>query len=306
MKIGFACKYVHFDGDKKVEKIFNATTTTARYLSTVDAEQKLDSVIQHNLDSTKRLVEYVSTLPNQLKMLRFTSTLLPLYSHPEYKSYYAVDKKEWIRKHLKQIGDFCIKHNIRTSFHPGQFTALSSDKPHVVNNSIDEIEYHVDMTTMMGFVDRSQCKINVHVHGILGVDGFKSQLTNLSDNALKFLTVENTEYKYDLDSVLNLGDIIPIVLDLHHEKCFNGEYISFSDKRIKDVIASWKGIRPVMHYSNSRGFENKTEIRAHSDFLWDTEANKIVIDYLSDFDIMIEAKKKNLASIKFYNDIKKV
>lgn len=160
------------------------------------------------------------------------------------------------------------------------------------------------MVKMMGFVDRSHCKINIHVNGSKGVQGFKSQLQNLSQYSLKYLTVENTEYKYDLDTVLDLCDNLPIVFDIHHEFFANGEYIPVTDSRIKDVIASWNGVRPVLHYSNSRGDKNKNELRSHSDYLWNRNANKIVCKYLSEFDVMLEAKMKNFASIKFYNDVK--
>lgn len=84
MKIGFACKYLDRFGDKKIEKQFNVTTTTAKHLSTVDAEQKLDSVVEHNLSATKKLIKYVSTLPDELKMVRFSSNILPLFTHKEF------------------------------------------------------------------------------------------------------------------------------------------------------------------------------------------------------------------------------
>ena len=56
---------------------------------------------------------------------------------------------------------------------------------------------------------------------------------------------------------------------------------------------SWGDIKPVTHYSESRRDEQKDEtirVQAHSDYVYD----KIEM-YGNDFDIMVEAKAKELA-----------
>jgi hypothetical protein len=47
-----------------------------------------------------------------------------------------------------------------------------------------------------------------------------------------------------------------------------------------------------------KGFK-KAKLRAHSDFMWNTAVNEWASTFRKDFDIMVEAKAKNLASIPF-------
>jgi hypothetical protein len=42
-------------------------------------------------------------------------------------------------------------------------------------------------------------------------------------------------------------------------------------------------------------------MRAHSDYCWNTACNDWVLTFWEDFDIMVEAKMKNLASTQLYN-----
>ena len=43
----------------------------------------------------------------------------------------------------------------------------------------------------------------------------------------------------------------------------------------------------------------KAKLRAHSDFMWNDAVNEWASGFRKDFDIMVEAKMKNLASIPF-------
>ena len=118
---------------------------------------------------------------------------------------------------------------------------------------------------------------------------------------------------------MELADIVPIVLDIHHHWINSGEYIDPSDVRVQRVIDSWRGIRPAMHYSISRedilvnhprdikpdmasllslGYK-KQKLRAHSDFYWNSAVNEWAAKFGKDFDIQCESKCKNLASFEF-------
>lgn len=335
MKIGFACKYKHDLTDEKenlkIEKEYNTTTTTLRYMNTLDQEkkeEKLFEVISHNLNSNLKLIEYVNTLPEELKMLRISSDLLPFYTLNEYK--YIYKKNEFtnlIESKLKEFGNYARKNNIRLSMHPDQFCVLASDKDNVIENSIKEFEYHTDLIRMMEYGKEFQdFKCNVHIGGAKGFQGIIDILPKLSKEARNVITIENDEKKHGLDECLKLKKYCPIVLDIHHHWCREGERINVSDNRIKDVIESWRGVRPTMHYSQSRESlknigqsENehfdmnailqkkvtKKDLYAHSDMLWNKATNNYAKDFLEYFDIMVEAKNKNRASIEFFHSIKK-
>ena len=49
------------------------------------------------------------------------------------------------------MGEASRELDVRLSMHPGQFTVLASDNPDIVNRSIEEFEYHVDIVRWMGY-----------------------------------------------------------------------------------------------------------------------------------------------------------
>jgi UV DNA damage endonuclease len=112
-----------------------------------------------------------------------------------------------------------------------------------------------------------------------------------------------------------------LVLDIHHHWCREGEYIRPTDDRFARVIDSWRGVRPVIHYSYSRnehlpegynhigmpdmatlleGGYKKAKLRAHSDYYPNQHVNDYALSFLPYADIMCESKAKNLASISLY------
>jgi UV DNA damage endonuclease len=219
------------------------------------------------------------------------------------------------------------KNNVRLSFHPGQFTVLASDNPDIVNRSIEEFEYHATMAKWLGFgLTFQDFKINVHISGRAGPEGIRAAYKRLSPEARNCITIENEEITHDLDTVLQISDICPIVLDIHHHWINCGQYIDTSDSRIKKIIDSWRGVRPVIHYSVSRedvlpGFSitdrpelelllesghKKQKLRAHSNFYWNDNVNQWALTHWSWADMMCESKAKNLASFALYNKAKEL
>lgn len=330
-KIGFACKWI--DTPDQVESIglkddarkYSTGTTTIAWLGRQTkeaAEQKLWDLTSQNLQNTLNLVLKVSMLPIGLRMVRLSSEILPVYTHRNWNYFHKrADVVKLMEYCFAKIGDVARNAGVRLSFHPGQFTVLASENPGIVNNSIDEFEYHADMARMMGYGKTFQdFKINVHISGKLGPDGIRAAYTRLSPEARNCITIENEENAWGLTDSLELSDLLPIVLDVHHHWCREGEWINPKSDLVKQVIESWRGIRPVMHYSQSRedylvdhnvliqpdmnllkdkGYK-KQKLRAHSDFYWNTATNDWVLGFLSTHDIMCESKAKNLASFALY------
>ena len=166
-------------------------------------------------------------------------------------------------------------------------------------------------------------KINVHIAGRLGHEGIRTAYQRLSPEARNMITIENEENAHGLDDCLMLRDILPIVLDVHHHWCREGEYISPSDHRVQMVEDSWRGVRPVLHYSVSRedyipthgrdvmpdmavlleSGHKKQKLRAHSDMMWNSAVNRYVGTFWPRFDIQVESKAKNIASHALYQEI---
>lgn len=332
-RIGFACQYRHplrslsLTELKAIETPFNPRTTTLRWMSGVEpqvARDKLVEVVTHNLEAQLRLLAYVAALPPGLRMLRLSSDLLPFYSHPQVRDFYQDSAiQSWLGERFAAIGELARAHDIRVSLHPGQYCVLGSDKPHVVENSLAEFEYHADMIRWMGYGVRFQdFKCNVHIAGRLGEAGIRTIWPRLSTVARNCITFENEEKTYGVNDCLQLADLAPVVLDIHHCWINENDYIAPDDPRVQRIVDSWRGVRPAMHYSQpperlqELGFSaerklemgallevvSKRDLYGHSDRMWNRWTNEYALKFLDRFDIMFEAKDKNLAAMAFYQE----
>jgi len=326
-RIGFACKWIdtpdQVDGIKSTDacKELNTGTTTVAWLNRQTrevAEQRLWDLMVQNITSTQKLVERVGTLDESLRMVRLSSDILPVYTESNWSYFWRrPDVRDFCAKAFAQVGDVARSRGVRLSFHPGQFTVLASDNPTIVDRSIEEFEYHTDMARWMGYGQTFQdFKCNVHIAGRLGPQGIREAYKRLTPEARNIITIENEEMKHGLDTCLELYDLVPIVLDIHHHFIREGEYIQLADPRTQKVLESWRGVRPTCHYSVSRedllvghdtntlpdmkvlleSGHKKSKLRAHSDFYWNTAVNDWALTFLESFDIMCESKAKNLAS----------
>jgi UV DNA damage repair endonuclease len=330
-RIGFACKWIdHAEQVNGIDakddaKKYNTGGTTVAWLNRQSrdvAEQKLWDIMASNIESTRLLVERVGQLDKNLRMVRLSSDMLPVYTQSDWSYFWRRnDVRDYCDRNLLAVGDSARRSDVRLSFHPGQFTVLASINPGIVDRSIDEFEYHADLARWMGYGKTFQdLKINVHISGKEGPAGIRRAYNRLSTEARNCITIENEENAWGLDDCLALTNILPIVLDVHHNWINSGEYISPSDPRVQQVVDSWRGLRPTMHYSLSREdylvghstdvmpdhkvlLENgyrKQKLRAHSDFMWNNEVNKWVYGFWDQFDVMVECKSKNLGAHQLF------
>ena len=336
MRIGFCCKWLNdkseFGGMKvnAKDRDLNGRSTTMRWLREhpEDAEQREWDIMNHNAAAAVRMIERVGTLAPERRMVRLGSEMLQGYTEKNWKDWWQ--KKE-IQDHCEKIfapvGEASRKHDVKVSFHPGQFCVLSSVTPDIVERSIEEFEYHADMARWMGFGKSFQdgCKINVHISGRQGPDGIRKALPRLSQEARNLITIENDEMGWGLDASLELEKDLALVMDIHHHWIRAEEYIQPHDDRVKRVIDSWRGQRPTMHYSYSRDEHlapanlgnkihsemhdikmllergcKKQKLRAHSDLLPNTKVNDWALSFGEHFDIQTEAKGKNMAAEQLY------
>ena len=326
-RIGFACKYMHPDQTQKkklleeIQRPLNTRSTTVQWLNRQTrevAEQRLWDIMVHNIQSYMNLISYVGGLPNELRMVRLGSDVLPVYTQSDWSYFWRKpDVRDYCAKNFANVGKRARDLDVRLSMHPGQFTVLASDNPDIVNRSIEEFEYHVDCIRWMGYGQQFQdFKCNVHISGRQGPAGIINALPRLSQEARNVITIENDEMSWGIDASLELEKHVALVLDIHHHWVCTGEYIQPSDDRFHRVVDSWRGVRPTIHYSVSRedllvghdpnvlpnmdelleqGFK-KAKLRAHSDMMWNHAVNDWALQFNDAADIMVESKHKNLAS----------
>jgi len=265
---------------------------------------KLRRVAKKNIHNTLRILRY--NLDYNIKVYRFTSKLIPLATHPLLSDWnYIEDFKE----ELKEIGDFVKKNDFRVSAHPDHYTIINSKSEDVIKNSIKDLDYHVKLFEAMGLEDYKY-KLVLHIGGLYknkkeSIDRFKENFLKLPDRIRKRIILENDDKLYSAADVLQIcNDLnVPMVIDIHHHNCrSDGEKL---EDLLPLIFNTWNSevFNPKVHFSSPRSLN---EFRSHADDI-DLEEFRNFLDIAKklerDFDVMLEAKNKNIALINLSNKL---
>ena len=278
--------------------------TTGRSMIKKTFESKgIEYASEIGLKNTKDLFEIIKwNNENGFDFFRITSNLFPWCS--EYKLEDMPNHWEIVGI-LGECGKYVEENNMRITCHPGPFNVLTSPHEHVVENCINDLTTHGEVFDMMGLSRTPYNKINIHIGGVYGdkisaMERFCKNFERLPESVKSRLTVENDD-KASMYSVKDLYDGvysvigIPIVFDYHHHRFNTGDLSE--QQALELAMSTWGDIVPVVHYSESRNIEqqdDKIRPQAHSDYVYDyidTYGNKV--------DIMVEAKHKELAVLKY-------
>ena len=300
MKIGYACINM---------TLKDQGITTNRGMRKATFESKgLSYVSELALENVKGLLEIVQwNVDNNIHAFRMSSSLFPWFSEYEIPTL-----PDWpqINEILWQTGQLALQNDMRISFHPGSFTILCSPKEQVVRNAIKELNQHAFILDAMGLPCNVTHKVNIHIGGAYGdkqsaMDRWISNFKLLSESAKNRITIENDDKPnmYDVQDLLYVSDETgcPIVFDFHHHDCHPGS-LSKEDALVA-ALETWpSGITPMTHYSScKRVYEDSTsKVVAHADYLHE----QIPFTDKYNFDVMVEAKAKELAVQKYLEDYK--
>jgi UV DNA damage endonuclease len=288
MNLGYAC--INMSLGKSV-------TTNRTMIKRTFLEKGLDYVsdcVIQNVADLEKIIDWNEQ--NGIKLYRMSSDMMPWATEYQFEQL-----KDWaeISIILQRCGEKATQYGQRLSFHPGPFNVLVSPKEVVVQNTINDLEVHGRLMDAMGLSKTPYNKINIHCNGVYGdkqsaMDRFIYNFARLSNSVQSRLTIENDD-KASMYSVKDLMYIhnaikIPIVFDYHHHT-FNTGNLSEQDA-LELAMSTWpKGITPAVHYSESK---MGSKPQAHSDFV-----ERIPETYGNIVDIMVEAKQKDLAILKF-------
>jgi len=297
-QMGYAC--INETLAKQKPKVYTGRSMIKRTFKA----KGINYASQLGLDNCKDLLTIVKwNNENGFKFFRITSNLFPWSS--EYNLSDMPDYTE-ICNVLSDVGKYVNNNGMRITSHPGPFNVLTSPHPHVVTNCIKDLSIHGEVFDLIGLTRTPFNKINIHIGGAYGdkpsaMKRFCTNFHRLPDSVKSRLSVENDD-KASMYSVKDLYDNvykvigIPIVFDYHHHKFCTGDLSE--QEALELAMSSWPSdIVPVVHYSESRSKEYedpKIRPQAHSDY---------VIDYIDTYgnevDIMVEAKAKELAVLRY-------
>ena len=302
MSIGYACINMQLSYPQKYggkEKGIEPITTGRSMIKRTFQTKGLDYASELTLKNVKDLNSIISwNVLNGYDFYRMSSGLAPWKTEYDWEDLKDIDS---IRKWFHSAGTMAKTHGIRLTSHPGPYNVLVSPKEEVVENCIKDLTIHGDEFDMMGLSRTPYNKINIHLGGAYGdkeasMKRFVKNFPRLPESVRSRLTLENDD-KASMYSVKDLYEGIykkigvPIVFDYHHHKFCTGGMSE--QEALEMALSTWGDIKPVTHYSESRRDEQKDEtirVQAHSDYVYD----KIEM-YGNDFDIMVEAKAKELA-----------
>jgi len=260
------------------------------------------------LQNCRDLIEVVKwNNANGIKVFRVTSCLFP------WASEYNIDDLpdiEGIAAALAEVGVTAAEGGQRLSLHPGPFNILASDTERVVQNCITDLKIHQKMMDMMLQPENRNAKINIHVGAAKGdrdkaLDTWCRNFERLPEGVQKRLTVENDD-KANLYSIKHLYEGVfkrtgvAIVADQHHHEC-GPQDLPWAEA-LPLAASTWGDVRPTCHLSNSRQLEDPKEARnAHSDWYYTP-----FIDCGLELDVVLEAKMKERALMKYRQDFEQV
>jgi UV DNA damage endonuclease len=298
INLGYACINMGFSERPAKSRI---TTNRTMIRKTFDAKgiNYAGELIEQNLNDLYTILQWNTA--NGIGFYRMSSDMFP------WASEYGVANLpniECVAALLRKCGEYAISTNQRLTYHPGPFNKLTSSNPSVTENTIKDLTVHADILDLMGLSRTHYNKINIHVGATyknkpMAVEQFLRNFELLEDKIRSRFTLENDDKEslYTTEELYNLvykHTNIPIVFDYHHHKLNNG---GMSEKDALEIaISTWNGIKPVVHYSESRAEEQniKCPAQAHSDYVY-----RRIDTYGHDVDVMIEAKMKELALFRY-------
>ena len=299
---GYACINMGFSNRPKSKRI----TTNRTMIKRTFKEKGIGYASELALQNAQDLYKILQwNLDNDIYFYRLSSDIVP------WASEYAMEELpdyEQILEACQAAGNFARQHNMRLTSHPGPFNKLASPKERVFQLTYKDLKVHGDLFDMIGLPRTPYAKLNIHVGAAYGdkpfaLDNFCRNFERLPESVRSRLTVENDD-KVSLYSTQELYEGvykrigIPIVFDYHHHMLHPGDQTE--QEALELALSTWDDIKPVVHYAESRSVEyNNPKIKpqAHSDYV----INEFD-DYGNSFDVMIEAKHKELALLR-YRDI---
>jgi len=285
--IGFAC----------MSKKCNTKYQTFRLASF--SEYRLKQAITHNLKETERTIQHC--ISEGIKLFRLSSDLVPFATHEIIKD---IDYMSWIQSDLKRIGNIAKNNNILLSMHPSQMCCINSPKQDVVNNSIKDLMYHYDILNTMVLTDFN---IIIHVGGVYGskpeaMKRFVNVFNNLPFDLRNHILLENDDKSYTISDIMEIHKEtgVRLVADFHHHVCNNNG----TELDLEAIFATCGvGKVPKIHVSSPKSIK---EFRSHSDMIDFSYCRDFFDKYKGlEFDVMIEAKDKDLAVGKFIEDYRR-
>ncbi len=303
MRIGFAVKVLGKEGIKSHDARRHASNPHLR----------------ESIKYAHEVFDYLGEVG--ISMYRFSSDFAPYLTHPDLPQFH--NQLVECRSELEELGARARQMNLRLSFHPSQYIILNAPNEKLVKTSIRDFAAQAEILDIMG--QGSEAVIVTHVGGVYGdpdaaIARFIENHKLLGEPARRRLVLENDDKSYGVRDTLNIHQScgIRLIFDHQHHNCCNPDG-SKPEAACCASLQTWPAdCRPKIHFSSPRR-ENRTVMRVdkatgkkkafecaplptqHADTIEEETFIPFARDVLRDcreFDVMVEAKSKDLAVFK--------
>lgn len=294
MRIGYACL-----NQTLAEKKISVNRGMIRKTFDAKGIDYAAALIKQNLKDLLTIIRWNHA--HQIRFYRLSSSMFPWMSEYELEELPGFEE---IKSLLEQAGQLAHAFDQRLTFHPGPFNVLASTKQEVVSKTIKELDQHAAIMDLMQLSQTPFNKINIHVgttqqgNKKKAMSDFCSNFERLQPGTQHRLTVENDDKSMmytieDLWEGIHSHIGIPLVFDYHHHLCHPGEQTQ--QQALLMALDSWpEEIPAVVHYSEPKSITDRRLVRAHAGFI-----HRQIPAYGKSFDIMVEAKEKECALLRY-------
>ncbi len=277
--------------------------------------------LRWSLEAMHGVLDYLEA--QDVDMYRMTASLAPYATHPDMPQFH--NQVEEARAELEELGARARRLDLRLSSHPSQYIVLNSEDPAIRAAAIRDMELQTQLFDAMGL--GPEAVIVLHVGGAAGgfdagLDRWEAGWEGLSDRARDRLVVENDDRTYALAHVMELHRRtgVKVVWDILHHHCNDPDDIA-DREALELALSTWPaGVTPKIHYSTPKTAmeERKRKVGRRVEKTWvlpQLRAHADVIDPIAfeqflretaeglDFDVMLEAKAKDLALLRLRNQM---
>ena len=252
---------------------------------------RLSTTILHNSSSLVQALSYCAE--HGIGSFRVNSGFLPMKSHPRLG--YGLDElpdMQLIFELLATAKHFAREHNLRLTFHPDQFTLLSSPRAEVTRQSLAELAYHAELAEYIG-----ADVIILHGGGAYGdkeaaLGRLAERLVSLPVSIRSRLVLENDDRIFTPGDLLPLCEklAVPLAYDVHHHRCLS-DGLSVEEVTGR-AMATWNR-EPLFHLSSPREGWQGRDPRPHHDYIDPADFPPCWLGL--ELTVEIEAKAKELA-----------
>ncbi len=261
---------------------------------------------------------------HRIRMYRMSSDLAPYATHPDMPQFHTMVQES--AAELRAIGRKARDLDIRLSFHPSQFVVLNSPDPELVRKSTWDLVSQAEMLDLMEL--GPEAVMVIHVGGTYGdVAASRARWVetwpSLPEPVRRRLVLEHDDLRFSAADALWIHEHtgVRLIFDHQHFWCLNPERADLAET-MRRFMATWPDDQqPKIHFSSPRTeLREKTVVdratkkktvklvppvtTGHADYCHPFEFATFMrlVDDL-DFDVMLEAKAKDLALLRLRADI---